>query len=139
VENRLVGMKSRGVYETPGGTILYAAHRALEQICLVRDLYHMKQQVALRYGELVYYGQWFHPLREALQAFVDRASEVVTGTVRVKLFKGRATAVAATSPLSLYDPKLASFAMKDYDVTAARCFIDLFGLPMRVRGIRQKK
>ena len=137
VENRLVGMKSRGVYETPGGTILYEAHRALEQLCLERDLSHFKQQVALKYGELVYYGQWFHPLREALQAFVDQANEVVTGTVRVKLFKGRATAVGATSPLSLYDTKLASFAMKDYDVTAARGFIDLFGLPMKVRGIKQ--
>ena len=138
VENRLVGMKSRGVYQTPGGTILYEAHRALEQICLERDLYHYKQQAALKYGELVYYGQWFHPLREALQAFVDRASEVVTGKVRVKLFKGRATAVSAKSPLSLYDPKLASFAMQDYDVTAARGFIDLFGLPMKVRGARQR-
>jgi argininosuccinate synthase len=137
VENRLVGMKSRGVYETPGGTILYEAHRALEQLCLERDLSHFKQQVALKYGELVYYGQWFHPLREALQAFVDQANEVVTGTVRVKLFKGRATAVGATSPLSLYDTKLASFAMKDYDVTAARGFIDLFGLPMKVRGMKQ--
>jgi argininosuccinate synthase len=137
VENRLVGMKSRGVYETPGGTILYEAHRALEQLCLERDLSHFKQQVALKYGELVYYGQWFHPLREALQAFVDQASEVVTGKVRVKLFKGRATTVGATSPLSLYDTGLASFAMKDYDVTAARGFIDLFGLPMKVRGLRQ--
>jgi argininosuccinate synthase len=137
VENRLVGMKSRGVYETPGGTILYEAHRALEQLCLERDLSHFKQQVALKYGELVYYGQWFHPLREALQAFADQANEVVTGKVRVKLFKGRATAVGATSPLSLYDTKLASFAMKDYDVTAARGFIDLFGLPMKVRGMKQ--
>ena len=139
VENRLVGMKSRGVYETPGGTILYEAHRALEQLCLERDLSHFKQQVALKYGELVYYGQWFHPLREALQAFVDQASEVVTGRVRVKLFKGRATTAGATSPLSLYDTKLASFAMKDYDVTAARGFIDLFGLPMKVRGMKQGK
>jgi argininosuccinate synthase len=137
VENRLVGMKSRGVYETPGGTILYEAHKALEQICLERDLYHFKQQVAVKYGELVYYGQWFHPLRESLQAFVDHASEVVTGTVRVKLFKGRATAVSAASPRSLYDARLASFAMRDYDVTAARGFIDLFGLPMKVRGVRQ--
>jgi argininosuccinate synthase len=139
VENRLVGMKSRGVYETPGGTILYEAHRALEQLCLERDLYHFKHRVAIRYGELVYYGQWFHPLREALQAFVDTASAVVTGTARVKLFKGRATAVGARSPLSLYDTSLASFAMKDYDVTAARGFIDLFGLPMKVRGMRQGK
>ncbi len=138
VENRLVGMKSRGVYETPGGTILYEAHKALEQICLERDLYHYKQQLALRYAELVYYGQWFHPLREAMQAFVDTANQVVTGTVRVKLHKGRATAVSAVSPKSLYDTKLASFAMKGYDVTAARGFIDLFGLPMQVRGLKQK-
>jgi len=139
VENRLVGMKSRGVYETPGGTILYEAHKALEQLCLERDLYHYKQQLALKYGELVYYGQWFHPLREAMQAFVDQASEVVTGKVRVKLYKGRASAVSATSPLSLYDTKLASFAMKGYDVTAARGFIDLFGLPMKVRGLKQQR
>jgi argininosuccinate synthase len=137
VENRLVGMKSRGVYETPGGTILYEAHKALEQLCLERDLYHYKQQAALKYGELVYYGQWFHPLREALQTFMDHANQVVTGKVRVKLYKGRAAAVSATSPLSLYDTKLASFAMKDYDVTAARGFIDLFGLPMKVRGLKQ--
>jgi argininosuccinate synthase len=138
VENRLVGMKSRGVYETPGGTILYEAHKALEQICLERDLYHYKQQLALRYAELVYYGQWFHPLREAMQAFVDTANQMVTGTVRVKLYKGRAVAVSAVSPKSLYDTKLASFAMKGYDVTAARGFIDLFGLPMQVRGLKQK-
>ena len=130
VENRLVGMKSRGVYETPGGTILYEAHKALEQICLERELYHEKQRIALKYGELVYYGQWFHPLRESLQAFVDHANQVVTGRVRVKLYKGRATAVSATSPQSLYDTRLASFAMADYDVTAARGFIDVFGLPM---------
>ena len=109
----------------------------MEQLCLERDLSHFKHQVASKYGELVYYGQWFHPLREALQAFVDQASEVVTGKARVKLFKGRATVVGATSPLSLYDTKLASFAMKDYDVTAARGFIDLFGLPMKVRGLKQ--
>ena len=137
VENRLVGMKSRGVYETPGGTILYEAHKALEQLCLERDLYHYKQQAALKYGELVYYGQWFHPLREALQTFMDHANQVVTGKVKVKLYKGRAAATSAKSPLSLYDTKLASFAMKDYDVTAARGFIDLFGLPMKVRGLKQ--
>ncbi|MCC7204285.1 MAG: argininosuccinate synthase [Phycisphaeraceae bacterium] len=136
VENRLVGMKSRGVYETPGGTILYEAHKALEQLCLERDLYHYKQQMAVRYGELVYYGQWFHPLREAMQAFVDQASELVTGSAKVKLFKGRAQAVSATSPNSLYDTQLASFAMDGYDVTAARGFIDLFGLPMKVRGLK---
>jgi argininosuccinate synthase len=131
-ENRLVGMKSRGAYETPGGTILYEAHKALEQICIERDTYHYKMQVALRYSELVFNGQWFHPLRVALQAFVDYTQAAVTGQVKVKLFKGRATAASVTSPFSLYDPQLASFSMEGYDVTAARGFIDLFGLPMKV-------
>jgi argininosuccinate synthase len=138
VENRLVGMKSRGVYETPGGTILYEAHKALEQLCIERDLYHYKQQMALKYGELVYYGQWFHPLRDAMQSFIDQASKSVSGKVKVKLYKGRATAIGATSPTSLYDTKLASFAMKGYDITAARGFIDLFGLPMKVANTRRK-
>ena len=132
VENRLVGMKSRGVYETPGGTILYEAHKALEQLCVERDTLHYKQQVALRYAELVYNGQWFHPLREALQAFVDHTNAAVTGSVKVRLFKGRAQAISATSPHTLYDPQLASFSMEGYDVTAARGFIDLYGLPMKV-------
>jgi argininosuccinate synthase len=131
-ENRLVGMKSRGAYETPGGTILYEAHKALEQITVERDTFHFKQQVALKYAEMVYNGQWFHPLREALQAFVDHTQAAVTGQVKVKLFKGRATAAGVTSPFSLYDPQLASFSMEGYDVTAARGFIDLFGLPMKV-------
>jgi argininosuccinate synthase len=138
VENRLVGMKSRGVYETPGGTILYEAHKALEQICIERDTLHYKQQVALRYAELVYNGQWFHPLREALQSFVDHTNATVTGTARVRLFKGRAQAVGATSPNSLYDPQLASFSMEGYDVTAARGFIDLYGLPMKVASQRKR-
>ena len=133
-ENRLVGMKSRGVYETPGGTILYEAHKALEQLCLERDLYHYKLQAAHKYAEIVYYGQWFHPLRESLQAFFDHANRVLTGTVTVKLYKGKALAIAASSPHSLYDTDLASFAMDHYDVTAARGFIDLFGLPMKVAG-----
>ena len=137
VENRLVGMKSRGVYETPGGTILYEAHKALEQLCIERDLYHYKQQLALKYGELVYYGLWFHPLRDAMQAFIDQANKNVTGKVKVKLYKGRATATSATSPKSLYDPKLASFAMAGYDITAARGFIDLYGLPMKVANARK--
>ncbi|HEX8913172.1 MAG TPA: argininosuccinate synthase [Humisphaera sp.] len=131
-ENRLVGMKSRGVYETPGGTILYEAHKALEQICIERDTAHFKQQVALKYAELTYYGQWFHPLREAMQAFIDHTNMTVTGTAKVKLFKGRAMQVGAKSPHTLYDPQLASFSMDGYDVTAARGFIDLFGLPMKV-------
>ena len=138
-ENRLVGMKSRGAYETPGGTILYEAHKALEQICLERDTAHFKQQVALRYAELVYYGQWFHPLRDALQAFVDHTQETLTGQVKIKLFKGRATTAGVTSPHSLYDPQLASFSMEGYDVTAARGFIDLFGLPMKVASQVRKK
>jgi argininosuccinate synthase len=138
VENRLVGMKSRGVYETPGGTILYEAHKSLEQICIERDTLHYKNQVALRYAELVYNGQWFHPLRESLQAFVDHTNATVTGNVKVRLFKGRAQAVSATSPHTLYDPQLASFSMEGYDVTAARGFIDLFGLPMKVASQRKR-
>jgi argininosuccinate synthase len=137
-ENRLIGMKSRGVYETPGGTILYEAHKALEQICIERDTLHFKQQVALRYAELVYYGQWFHPLREALQTFVDHTNSTVTGVAKVRLYKGRAMAIGATSPHSLYDPQLASFSMEGYDVTAARGFIDLFGLPMKVASQRKR-
>jgi argininosuccinate synthase len=132
VENRLIGMKSRGVYETPGGTILYEGHKALEQLCIERDTLHYKQQIALKYAGLVYNGQWFHPLRESLQAFVDHTNATVTGTAKVRLFKGRAMAISAASPHSLYDPQLASFSMEGYDVTAARGFIDLFGLPMKV-------
>ena len=132
VENRLIGMKSRGVYETPGGTILYEAHKALEQICIERDTLHYKQQIALKYAELVYNGQWFHPLRESLQAFIDYTNATVTGTAKVRLFKGRAMAIGASSPHTLYDSQLASFSMEGYDVTAARGFIDLFGLPMKV-------
>ncbi|QDU35137.1 Argininosuccinate synthase [Poriferisphaera corsica] len=138
VENRLVGMKSRGVYETPGGSILYEAHKALEQLCIERELYHEKLNLANRYAELTYYGQWFHPLREAIQCFMDKANETVTGTVTVKLYKGRALAIKADSKLSLYDEQLASFAMDNYDITAARGFIDLYGLPMQVRGLKHK-
>jgi argininosuccinate synthase len=137
VENRVVGLKSRGVYETPAGTVLYEAHKSLEQLCCERDLFHYKQLVSVKLAEMIYYGQWIHPLREALQAFVDHANRVVTGKVRVKLFKGRALAVGAESPSSMYDPALASFTMGDYDVTAARGFIDLFGLPMKLRGVLQ--
>ncbi|HEX8522322.1 MAG TPA: argininosuccinate synthase [Tepidisphaeraceae bacterium] len=137
-ENRLVGMKSRGVYETPGGTILYEAHKALEQITIERDTLHFKQQVALRYADLVYNGQWFHPLRESLQAFIDHTNATVTGTARVRLFKGRAMQIGAQSPHTLYDPQLASFSMEGYDVTAARGFIDLFGLPMKVASQRKR-
>ncbi len=137
-ENRLVGMKSRGVYETPGGTILYEAHKALEQITIERDTFHFKQQVALKYADLVYNGQWFHPLRESLQAFIDFTNQTVTGVAKVRLYKGRAMQVGAKSPHTLYDPQLASFSMEGYDVTAARGFIDLFGLPMKVASQAKK-
>ena len=138
VENRLVGMKSRGVYETPGGTILSAAHTALEEICLDRETAHYKEQVALRYAELVYDGRWYTPLREAMDAFVATTQQFVTGTVRVKLYKGNCTAVGAKSPYSLYVEDLASFTMGgSYDSTDAIGFIRLFGLPMKVRGMIQ--
>jgi argininosuccinate synthase len=139
VENRLVGMKSRGVYETPGGTILYTAHQALEMLCLDRETAHYKKQVALRYAELVYYGQWFTPLRKALDAFVDSTQEKVTGSVRVKLYKGNCTLAGVTSPNSLYAADLASFTMgAEYDSTDATGFIRLFGLPMKVQAIKSK-
>jgi len=134
-ENRLVGIKSRGAYETPGGTILYEAHRALESITLDRETQHYKQLLALKYAEMVYYGQWFCPLREALDAFVDSTQRDVTGTVRVKCFKGRATVAGVSSPRSLYSRDLASFTMGDeYTPADATGFIRLFGLQMRGRG-----
>ncbi len=140
VENRLVGMKSRGVYETPGGTILVAAHRVLESLTLDRDTMHYKQQLALKYAELVYYGQWFSPLRRALDAFVNVTQQNVTGEVRVKLFKGRCTPAGAKSPNSLYETDLASFKMgAEYDPTDAVGFIRLFGLPMKVAAAVSKK
>ncbi len=136
VENRLVGMKSRGVYETPGGTILVAAHKALESITLDRDTMHFKQHVALKYAEMVYYGQWFSRLRQALDAFVDMTQRPVTGTVRLKLFKGKVTLAGVKSPRSMYRHDLASFKMgAEYNATDATGFIRLFGLPMKVAGI----
>ena len=135
VENRLVGIKSRGAYETPGGTILYEAHRALESITLDRETLHYKQQAALKYAEMVYFGQWFCPLREALDAFFASTQRDVTGTVRVKCFKGRATVASVSSPRSLYSGKLASFTMgEEYTPSDATGFIKLFGLQMRGRG-----
>jgi argininosuccinate synthase len=140
VENRLVGIKSRGVYETPGGTILYEAHRALENICLDRDSRHYKQQVALRYAELVYYGQWYTPLKRALDAFFDQTQRNVTGTVRLKLYKGNCRVVGSKSPMSLYMPALASFTMgQEYDQTDATGFIRLFGLPAKVASLVERQ
>ncbi len=136
VENRLVGMKSHGVYETPGGTILYTAHRGLESICLDRETLHYKDVVAQRYAELVYYGQWFTPLREALDAFVRQTQETVTGTVRLKLYKGSCTVVGRKSPYSLYREDYATFGEEDvYDQADAEGFINLFGLPLKVKAL----
>jgi argininosuccinate synthase len=135
VENRLVGMKSRGAYETPGGTILMTAHKALETLTLDRETAHYKQHVSLKYAEMVYYGQWFCQLREALDAFIDVTQQNVTGSVRVKLFKGRCTPAGVKSPFSLYSGALASFKMgAEYNPTDAIGFIRLFGLPMEVAG-----
>jgi argininosuccinate synthase len=139
VENRLVGMKSRGVYETPGGTILYAAHAALETICLDRDTLHYKQQVSLRYAELVYFGQWFTPLREALSAFVDKTQENVTGEVKLKLYKGNIIKSSVTSPYSLYDEAVATFGEDEvYNQKDSAGFINLFGLPIKVKAMLDK-
>jgi len=136
VENRLVGMKSRGVYETPGGTIIYTAHQGLESICLDRDTLHYKLLVAQRYAELVYYGLWFTPLREALTAFVAKTQERVTGQVRVKLYKGNCTVVGRKSPLSLYREDFATFGRDNvYNQNDAQGFINLFGLPLKVKAL----
>jgi argininosuccinate synthase len=136
VENRLVGMKSRGVYETPGGTILYTAHQGLESICLDRETLHYKELVGHRYAELVYNGLWFTPLREALDAFVGKTQERVTGSVRVKLFKGSCTVVGRKSPFSLYREDFATFGKDDvYDQSDAAGFINLFGLPLKVKAL----
>jgi len=140
VENRLVGIKSRGVYETPGGTILVTAHNVLESLTLDRETTHYKQQVALKYAELVYYGLWFCQLREALDAFVDVTQRNVTGKVKMKLFKGRCTPAGIKSPNSLYRTDLASFKMgAEYDPTDATGFIRLFGLPGKVAAAVNKK
>ena len=140
VENRLVGIKSRGVYETPGGTILMTAHSALETLVLDRETSHYKQQIALKYAELVYYGLWFSPLREALDAFVDVTQRNVTGEVKMKLFKGQCTPAGIKSPNSLYQTDLASFKMgAEYDPTDANGFIRLFGLPAKVAAIVNRK
>lgn len=136
VENRLVGMKSRGVYETPGGAILYKAHGALEQLCLDRETLHYKQQVGLRYAELVYNGQWFTPLREALDAFVKTTEQTLTGSVRLKLYKGNIILAGRKSPHSLYREDYVTFDADDvYNQADAHGFIRLFGLPMKVAGM----
>ncbi len=136
VENRLVGMKSHGVYETPGGTILVEAHQALEQLCLDKETLHYKQMVALKYADLVYNGQWFTPLREALDAFVRVTQSTVTGTVRLKLYKGNVILVGRKSPYSLYREDYATFGEDQvYNQQDAEGFIKLFGLPLKVRAL----
>jgi argininosuccinate synthase len=140
VENRLVGIKSRGVYETPGGTILYAAHQALESVSLDRETLHYKEVLGHRYAELVYYGQWFTPLREALDAFVAKTQERVTGDVRLKLFKGSCLVVGRRSPFSLYREDFATFGKDDvYDQADAEGFINLFGLPLKVKALVERQ
>jgi argininosuccinate synthase len=139
VENRLVGIKSRGVYETPGGTMLLTALRELEALCLDRESAHYKEQVALKYAEMVYFGQWFTPLRESLDAFVDKLTETVSGTVRLKLYKGNVIIAGRTSPHTLYRLDLSSFTMgASYDQRDAAGFINIFGLPLKVRALTQK-
>lgn len=139
-ENRLVGMKSRGVYENPGGAILFYAHRELEYLCLDRATYHYKEGVAIRFGELVYDGMWFCQLREALSAFVDSTQETVTGTVKLKLYKGNIMSAGAKSPYSLYNQEFVTFEEEHvYNQADAEGFINLFGLPLKVRALMQEK
>ena len=136
VENRLVGMKSRGVYETPGGAILYAAHKKLEEITLDKETAHYKAQVAMKFGELVYNGQWYTPLRKALSAFVDETQKTVTGDVKLKLYKGNIIPASVTSPYSLHSEAMATFAADDaYNQADSEGFINLFGLPLKVRAL----
>lgn len=139
-ENRLVGMKSRGVYENPGGAILFYAHRELEYLCLDRATYHYKEGMAIRFGELVYDGMWFCQLREALSAFVDSTQESVTGTVKLKLYKGNIISAGAKSPYSLYNQEYVTFEEDHvYNQADAEGFINLFGLPLKVRALMQEK
>ena len=138
VENRLVGMKCRGVYETPGGTILYKAHSVLETLCLDKMTMHEKQKLAVTFGELVYNGQWFTPLREALSAFVTKTQEHVTGTVRLKLYKGNMINAGITSPYSLYSENLVTFGESDFNQAEAEGFINIWGLPTKVQALREQ-
>ncbi len=140
VENRLVGMKSRGVYETPGGTILYEAHRILETLCLDKDTMHEKDKLAITFADLVYDGKWYTPLREALSAFADSTQQTVTGDVKLKLYKGNIICAGVTSPYSLYDEEIATFGEDEvYNQADAAGFINLFGLPIKVKAMLDKK
>ena len=135
VENRLVGMKSRGVYETPGGTILYKAHKDLEEICLDKETSHYKEMVALKFADIVYNGQWYTPLREALSAFIEKTQETVTGTIKLKLYKGNIVNAGMKSPYSLYNEEYATFGEDAvYNQKDSAGFINLFGLPIVVQS-----
>ena len=138
VENRLVGMKSRGVYETPGGTILYKAHENLEMITLDKQTAHLKEQLAVTYAEIVYNGQWFTPLHEALDAFVESTQKNVTGKVKLKLYKGNIISAGTESPYSLYSENIATFGESDYDQKDSAGFINLFGLPIKVKALMEQ-
>ena len=138
VENRLVGMKDRGVYETPGGTILYFAHEHLEMITVDKEVLHEKQKLAVDFADLIYNGKWYSPLREALSAFADEANKYVTGTVKLKLYKGNIIPAGMTSPYSLYSEELVTFGESDYDQNQAEGFINLWGLPTVVQAYREQ-
>lgn len=139
VENRLVGMKSRGVYETPAGTVLYEAHKALEKLVLDRQTMAYKKQISLKYSELIYDGQWFTPLKDALEAFVDTTQQKVTGSVKIKLYKGQCAAVAANSPYSLYSEEFVTFGADEvYNQKDAEGFINLFTLPIKIKAIMEQ-
>ncbi len=138
VENRLIGMKDRGVYETPGGTILYRAHQLLEMITIDKDTAHMKAKLAVDFADLVYNGKWFSPLREALSAFADKTQEHVTGVVKLKLYKGNMITASITSPESLYSEDLVTFGESDYDQDQATGFINLWGLPDTMLALREQ-
>ncbi len=138
VENRLVGMKSRGIYETPGGTLLYLAHKELEHICLDRETMHYKEKVALKYAKMVYNGQWFTPLRRALDAFVDITQQNVTGSIKLKLYRGNVEIVSRSSPYSLYYPEMVTFEEDElYNQKDAEGFVNLFGLPVKIQGMME--
>ena len=138
VENRLVGMKDRGIYETPGGTILYFAHEQLEMLTLDKDTLHLKQKLAVDFADLIYNGKWFSPVREALSAFAEESNKYVTGTVKLKLYKGNIIPAGMTSPYTLYSENLATFDESDYDQKDAQGFINLWGLPTKVQALREQ-
>ena len=138
VENRLIGMKDRGVYETPGGTILYFAHEQLEMLTVDKETLHVKQKLAIDYADLIYNGKWYSPLQEALTAFANKSNEYVTGTVRLKLYKGNIIPAGTTSPYSLYSEDLVTFGESDYDQNQAEGFINLWGLPTVVQALRER-